>query len=57
MACGWDVTPVGWRLALLVRAYALAVFIATDLLKVRFYSLLDHSGARFRRLPAEPFRP
>jgi H+-transporting ATPase len=40
---------MGWVLAILVWGYALALFVITDLIKVRLYKLLDHSGIRFRR--------
>ncbi len=46
---GVFVSPIGWQLAGLIWAYALAAFIVTDFLKVRFYKLLDHSGIRFHR--------
>jgi H+-transporting ATPase len=40
---------MGWKLALLVWTYALAAFVITDFIKVRVFTLLDHSGLRFRR--------
>lgn len=46
---GWYVFPIGWKLALFVWGYALAAFVITDFLKVRFYALLDHGGLRFHR--------
>jgi H+-transporting ATPase len=46
---GFIITPIGWNLALFVWAYALAAFVLTDLIKVRFYKLLDHTGIRFHR--------
>lgn len=46
---GWYVFPIGWKLALFVWVYALAAFVITDVLKVRFYRLLDHGGLRFYR--------
>ncbi len=45
----WYVSPIGWKLALLVWGYALAAFVITDLVKVRFYKLLDHSDLRFSK--------
>jgi H+-transporting ATPase len=46
---GWYVSPIGWKLALLVWGYALAAFVITDCIKVRFYKLLDHSDIRFSK--------
>jgi H+-transporting ATPase len=46
---GWLVTPISWNLALLVWAYAFAEFFITDFLKVRVYSLLDHSDIKFHK--------
>ncbi|WP_440951768.1 plasma-membrane proton-efflux P-type ATPase [Methanococcoides sp. FTZ1] len=40
---------MGWNLALFVWGYALAAFIITDLIKVRAYELLNHTGIRFHR--------
>jgi H+-transporting ATPase len=40
---------MGWGLALLIWAYALAAFVITDFLKVYFYHLLDHTGLRFHK--------
>ncbi len=40
---------IGWSLALFVWVYALLLFLATDIIKVRAYHLLDHSGIMFRR--------
>jgi H+-transporting ATPase len=40
---------IGWDLALLIWAYALALFVTTDFIKVYVYKLLDHKGIRFRR--------
>jgi H+-transporting ATPase len=42
-------TALGWELALLVYGYALAAFFVTDILKTRFYKLLNHEGIVFRR--------
>ncbi|MEM3706092.1 MAG: HAD-IC family P-type ATPase, partial [Candidatus Bathyarchaeia archaeon] len=40
---------MGWILAGLVWGYALALFLVTDFLKVRFYKLLNHGGIIFHR--------
>jgi H+-transporting ATPase len=40
---------MGWGLAGLVWGYALALFLVTDFLKVRFYKLLNHEGITFHR--------
>ncbi len=40
---------MGWKLAFLVWAYALAAFVITDFVKVRIYALVDHGGLKFRR--------
>ena len=40
---------MGWSLAGLVWGYALALFLVTDFLKVRFYKLLNHEGVIFHR--------
>ncbi len=39
---GWFVTPIGWRLALMVWGYALVFFLITSALKVATYRLLGH---------------
>jgi H+-transporting ATPase len=46
---GFIITPIGWKLAFLVWAYALVAFVLTDFIKVRFYKVLDHTGIRFQR--------
>jgi H+-transporting ATPase len=46
---GFIITPIGWKLALFVWAYALAAFVLTDLIKVRFYKVLDPTGLRFHK--------
>jgi H+-transporting ATPase len=38
---GFLIPPIGWNLAALVWIYALALFLITDQLKVRFYKLFD----------------
>jgi H+-transporting ATPase len=35
---------MGWRLAGVVWGYALALFVVTDFLKIRFYKILDRGG-------------
>jgi H+-transporting ATPase len=40
---------MGWNLAALVWAYALGGFFVIDLLKIRFYKLLDHGGKQLQR--------
>jgi H+-transporting ATPase len=40
---------MGWTLAGLVWAEALAVFLVIDFIKVRFYRVLDHSEVKFHR--------
>jgi H+-transporting ATPase len=40
---------MGWGFAGLVWGYALALFLVTDFLKVRFYKLLNHEGITFHR--------
>jgi H+-transporting ATPase len=44
---GLFVTPIGWKLALLVWGYAAVAFVLTDILKVRFYGLLKREGIIF----------
>ena len=46
---GWFVTPVGWKLALFVWAYALVAFVITDFIKVYAYDLIDHTGIKFKK--------
>jgi H+-transporting ATPase len=41
--------PMGWALAGLVWAEALAVFLVIDFLKVQFYKVLDHEDVKFHR--------
>ena len=42
MVYGWFVTPIGWRLALMVWGYALVFFLITSGLKIATYRLLGH---------------
>jgi len=44
---GFLLPAMGWKLALFVWGYALTAFIITDFLKVRVYSLLNHTGIKF----------
>lgn len=46
---GWYVTPLGWKLALMVWGYALVAFLITDFLKVAAYKLIDHRNIKFHR--------
>jgi H+-transporting ATPase len=41
---------MGWGLAGLVWGYALALFLVTDFLKVRFYRLLNHEGIKLSQI-------
>jgi len=49
VAYGWFVAPLGWRLTGYVWLYALLAFVVTDLVKVRFYRVLEHESIRFSR--------
>ncbi len=39
---GWFVTPIGWKMAGYIWAYAIVAFLITDVIKVQLYKLLDH---------------
>jgi H+-transporting ATPase len=41
--------PIGWKLAGFVWGYALVFFVVNDLVKVRFYNILNHRNVLFRR--------
>ena len=41
---------MGWGFAGLVWGYALALFLVTDFLKVRFYRLLNHEGIKLSQI-------
>ncbi len=43
---GWFITPIGWRYAALVWAYALVWFLINSGFKVMAYKLLDYRGQR-----------
>lgn len=43
---GFLIPPIGWRLAAIVWAYAIVVFLIIDQLKVRFYKFFDE-GLQF----------
>jgi H+-transporting ATPase len=43
---GWLMTPIGWKLALLVWGYALGWFVVNDLVKVHAVRLLAHRARR-----------
>ena len=49
VAYGWFVAPLGWKLTGYVWIYALSAFVITDLVKVRFYRLLEHGTIQFSR--------
>lgn len=46
---GWFMAPTGWKLALMVWAYAVVSFFVASALKVGIYRLMDHSEARQAR--------
>ena len=46
---GWFITPISWKLALMVWGYALVAFLITDFLKVRLYKVLDHRNIKFSK--------
>jgi len=46
---GWGMTPLGWKYALAVWAYALVWFLINDLVKVEAYRLLHLGTARHQR--------
>lgn len=46
---GFLLPAMGWGLAIFVWGYALVLFLATDVIKVRAYRLLDHSDIIFNR--------
>ena len=46
---GFYISPIGWKLAGIVWLYAVVAFVITDVIKVRLYKLLDHSGLVFSR--------
>ncbi|HPF50330.1 MAG TPA: plasma-membrane proton-efflux P-type ATPase [Draconibacterium sp.] len=54
---GWFITPISWKLALLVWGYAIVAFLITDFLKIRIYKVLDHENIAFSKLKrmAQPF--
>ena len=43
---GWFMAPTGWRLALLVWAYAILSFLMASGIKIAAYRLLEHRAAR-----------
>ncbi len=43
---GWWVSPIGWKLAIFVWAYALIAFVVTDYLKVYAYKFMDRREAK-----------
>ena len=46
---GIYVSPLNWKLAGFVWLYSLVAFVITDLMKVRFYKVLDHRGLIFKK--------
>ena len=46
---GWFMAPTGWRLALLVWAYAILSFLIASGIKITAYRLLEHRAARQTR--------
>lgn len=46
---GWFITPISWKLALMVWGYAIVAFLITDFLKVRIYKVLDHQDIKFSK--------
>ena len=51
------VTPIGWRYALWMWAYALVCFVANDTVKLALYRWLRaRAPARVRRMPPSPWR-
>jgi H+-transporting ATPase len=42
-------TPIGWKYAGFVWAYALVLFLITNFLKIGFFKLADHTQIKFRR--------
>ena len=46
---GWFITPISWKLALMVWGYAIIAFLITDFLKIRIYKVLDHQDIKFSK--------
>lgn len=46
---GWFITPISWKLALMVWGYAIVAFLITDFLKIRIYKVLDHENIKFSK--------
>ena len=46
---GFYISPIGWKLALMVWGYAIVMFLITDVIKVQAYKLLDHGGIKFAK--------
>ena len=44
---GFLLPAMGWKLALFVWGYSLTAFVITDFIKVRVYSLINHTGIKF----------
>lgn len=46
---GWFITPISWKLALMVWGYAIIAFLITDFLKIQIYKVLDHENIKFSK--------
>ncbi|HKI89992.1 MAG TPA: plasma-membrane proton-efflux P-type ATPase [Draconibacterium sp.] len=46
---GWFISPISWKLALMVWGYAIVAFLITDFLKIRIYKVLDHQNIKFSK--------
>ena len=45
---GWFITPISWKLALIIWGYAIVAFLITDFLKIKIYEVLDHKDIKFK---------
>ena len=43
---GWFMTPIGWKMAVYIWAYAIVAFLITDVIKVQLYKVLDHRDVK-----------
>jgi H+-transporting ATPase len=48
-AQGVLMSPIGWGLAGFVWGYALLEFVITDVLKIRYFKLVDHTDVKMKR--------
>lgn len=46
---GFYISPIGWKMAGFIWAYAIVAFVITDLIKVQVYKVLDHKGMAMKR--------